>query len=434
MMKYKSYLRYDEQKPGDFICTTMVVFSLLLIGFGFLTDPPGTIFRGIINIVRAPAGLITDSIIIGGMGGAFVNAGLVTLISIALLRLVKLSFTGISVACIFLMAGFSLFGKDVFNIFPIIIGGYLYSLYKKEKFSKYVYISLFGTALAPMVTEMTAIAGTEHLAVRILLMFGVGIFIGFILSPIASFTLRVHQGYNLYNVGFTAGLIGMVLASIAKSFGYEFSSRFEWSTGNNLVLSIFLFFLFSLILFTGLWYNKFQFRSAVRILRHSGRAIADFVLLDGYPVTLINMGILGICATLYVLLVGGALNGPTVGGILSICGFGAFGKHLRNCVPVVLGVVLSSFLMVWKLSDPSVLLAALFATGLAPIAGQFGWKWGILTGAIHASVVLNVGILHAGLNLYNNGFSAGLICIVMIPVIEAMQKEKSELSLAQGRN
>lgn len=432
-MNLKSYLRYDEQKPGDFIFTTVVVFSLLLMGFGFLTDPPGSIFSGIVNIVRTPAGLITDSIIIGGMGGAFVNAGLVTLISITLLRLVKLPFTGISIACIFLMAGFSLFGKDICNIFPIIMGGLIYSLYKKEKFSKYVYISLLGTALAPMVTEMASIAGTEHPLFRFLLVVGVGMLIGFILPPIASYTLRVHQGYNLYNVGFTAGLIGMVLASIAKSFGYEFSSRFEWSTGNNVVLSIFLFFLFGSILFTGFCLNGGSFRGAVNILRHSGRSVADFILLDGYPIVLINMGILGICATLYVLVVGGALNGPTVGGIFAICGFGAFGKHLRNCVPVVLGVVLSSFLMVWRLNDPSVLLAALFATGLAPISGQYGWKWGIAAGAVHASVVLNVGILHAGLNLYNNGFSAGLICIVMIPLIEALKREKPERSLVQKR-
>ena len=425
-MKIKSYLRYDEQKPGDFIVTTMVAFSLLLIGFGFLTGSPGEIVSGIIRIIQTPAGLITDSIMVGGMGGAFVNAGLVTLISIALLKLVKLSFTGISVACVFLMAGFALFGKDIANIFPIIAGGFLYSLYKKEKFSKYVHMSLFGTALAPMVTEMTAIAGESHPVLRFVLVIGIGILIGFILPPIASYTLRVHQGYNLYNVGFTAGLIGMVLASVAKSFGYTFSSRFEWSTGNNLLLSVFLFLLFGGFILTGFCYNGYSFRGTIRILRHSGRSVADFVLLDGYPVTMINMGIMGIASTLYVLVVGGALNGPTVGGILAICGFGAFGKHLRNCVPVVLGVVLSSFAMVWNLSDPNVLLAALFATGLAPVAGQFGWKWGILTGAIHASVVLNVGILHAGLNLYNNGFSAGLICIVVIPLIEALKKEAPE--------
>lgn len=39
-------------------------------------------------------------------------------------------------------------------------------------------------------------------------------------------------------------------------------------------------------------------------------------------------------------------------------------------------------------------------------------------------VVLCVGALHGGLNLYNNGFSAGLVCIILIPLIEVFQKEK----------
>ena len=80
--------------------------------------------------------------------------------------------------------------------------------------------------------------------------------------------------------------------------------------------------------------------------------------------------------------------------------------------------------MVWDLTEPAVMLAALFSTGLAPIAGHFGPIWGMIAGAIHASVVLNVGVLHGGLNLYNNGFSAGLVCIVLLPLIQAIRREK----------
>lgn len=420
----RSYLIYDEHKPSDFIYGTMTILAGLLIGFGFLCDTPLGVVRGMYTILNTQAGLITDSIVIGGLGAAFANAGLVMLISIGLLRAVKLTFSGITIACLFLMAGFSLFGKDICNIFPIIFGGWLYARYKREPFARYLYISLFGTALAPAVTEMAKIGGGS-MPVRLLFSIGVGALVGFILPSIAGYTMRIHQGYNLYNVGFAAGLVGMVIASLSKSFGHTFNSRLAWSTGNDLRLGIFLAVLFGMMILCGFFYNGRSFRNVVRITRHSGRAVADFVQLDGYPVTLINMGLVGLAATCYVLLVGGALNGPTIGGIFTICGFGAFGKHLKNCVPVVLGVVVSSFFMVWRLDDPNVLLAALFATGLAPIAGQFGWKWGMLAGAIHASVVLNVGVLHGGLNLYNNGFSAGLVCLVMIPLIEALQKKQA---------
>ena len=127
-------LTYNAKHPSDFIQSTMLIFSLLLIGYGFLFDPPWQIAIGLYQIVTTQAVLITDSMLIGGVGAAFVNAGLVTLISVFLLRIAKVPFSGISVACLFLMAGFSLFGKDISNIFPIIIGGYLYSLYKQEPF------------------------------------------------------------------------------------------------------------------------------------------------------------------------------------------------------------------------------------------------------------------------------------------------------------
>jgi hypothetical protein len=73
--------------------------------------------------------------------------------------------------------------------------------------------------------------------------------------------------------------------------------------------------------------------------------------------------------------------------------------------------------------DPSLILAALFATTLAPIAGRFGWYWGIAAGLVHSSVALNVGYLHAGLNLYNNGFAAGIVAAVLVPIIMAVRRD-----------
>ena len=108
--------------------------------------------------------------------------------------------------------------------------------------------------------------------------------------------------------------------------------------------------------------------------------MADFIILDGLPVTLFNMGTLGIAATAYILLTGGTINGATSGGILTIIGFGAFGKHLRNILPIMGGVYLGSLVKTWNVNDPSVQLGALFGTSLAPISGQFGWQYGVLVG------------------------------------------------------
>ena len=42
------------------------------------------------------------------------------------------------------------------------------------------------------------------------------------------------------------------------------------------------------------------------------------------------------------------------------------------------------------------------------------------------SIVQNTSYLYGGLNLYNNGFTAGITCIIMIPLIEALKTEPEE--------
>ncbi|MGE4284849.1 MAG: DUF1576 domain-containing protein, partial [Clostridia bacterium] len=100
-------------------------------------------------------------------------------------------------------------------------------------------------------------------------------------------------------------------------------------------------------------------------------------------------------------------------------------KHAKNITPILLGVLAGSISKLWDISDPAIQLAALFGTTLAPISGEFGWKYGILAGFIHSSVVLNVGTIHEGLNLYNNGFAGGLVAAFLVPIIEAFRKEEN---------
>ena len=98
---------------------------------------------------------------------------------------------------------------------------------------------------------------------------------------------------------------------------------------------------------------------------------------------------------------------------------------MKNVPPIIIGVYLGSMLKVWNIHDPSVQLAALFGTCLAPIAGQYGWKFGIIAGFLHSSMVLSIGTFHGGLNLYNNGFSAGLVALILIPLIESIKGDKN---------
>jgi len=161
-------------------------------------------------------------------------------------------------------------------------------------------------------------------------------------------------------------------------------------------------------------------------MRRSGRAPSDYVADFGFGPALLNMALTGLMGTAYVLVVGSDLNGPTIGAILCIVGFSAYGKHPANIVWIMLGVFLASITKDWNAAAPSAVLAALFGTTLAPIAGRFGWHWGLAAGFVHSSVVQTVGQLHGGLVLYNNGFAAGLVAAVLLPVILALRSSKED--------
>lgn len=422
-MKLKKGTNTENNIENKTKILIITIYAVSLVLFGFLVDTPGEIFKGLFRILIEPDILITDYIGIGGMGAAFVNSGLLTLAFIFLLYKLKINFNGAAFASLFLIAGFALFGKNLFNVWFIIIGVYLYSRLQEEKFSKYIYMALFGTAIAPIVTQIIFHTGTP-LFIRVPLGVCIGISIGFILPPLSSYLIRVHQGFNLYNIGFTAGMIGTIFVSILKSYGFLPEARMVWTNGNNTILSIYMYLMFLSMIIIGFYLNNKSFDRVKNIMKYSGRLVSDFVILEGFAPTLIIMGINGLVAITYVLIVGGDLNGPTIGGIFTVVGFGAFGKHPKNILPIFLGVFLGSLTKLWAISDPAILLAALFGTALAPIAGEFGWQYGVIAAFIHSSVVLNVGVLHGGLNLYNNGFAAGFVAAFLVPIIEAFRKDE----------
>ena len=161
-----------------------------------------------------------------------------------------------------------------------------------------------------------------------------------------------------------------------------------------------------------------------RLLSTTGRSPSDYLRMFGAGPVLVNTGLNGILGILYILIVGGDLNGPTLGGIFTIMGFSAFGKHPRNILPVMIGVALGAYGMHQTPDLPMLQLAGLFGTTLAPISGHFGWPFGILAGFIHSALVLQTGDPVAGLNLYNNGFSGGLIAIFLYPTIIAIVRHR----------
>lgn len=410
--------RFDKIYPAT------IIFSIGLIVLGLLLDDPANIPVGLYKIITMQDLLITDYVYTAGPGAALINAALVTMISISIIRQAGDPFNGFTVVEVGLMAGFSLFGKNIVNIWPIIFGTWLYARYQKEPFAKYASVGLLATSLAPMVSYMAL--GSTHASLPLGAV--TGILIGFILPSLSAYTYKVQNGMNLYNMGFACGLFAMMIVPVLTAYGDKPDSVLYWAEGYNLRFALALAVICATCIIAGLFFAKLPpwavWAGYRRLLSTTGRAPSDYLRMFGSGPVLVNIGVNGVIATAYVLLVGGDLNGPTLGGIFTVMGFSAFGKHAMNIIPIMMGVALGAVGMQHTPAYPSLQLAGLFGTTLAPLAGHFGWPCGILAGFIHSGLVLQTGGPVAGLNLYNNGFSGGLIAIVLYPTVTAIWKHR----------
>lgn len=116
-------IKKPRSRDRQFLFLALVPAYFILVGF-FLQSP-GEILQGIFTIIREPDFLITDYFIIGGVGAAFVNAGILTLVSIGIVYGLGMDFDGHTITSACLMFGFSLFGKNLLNIWAIMLGVFM---------------------------------------------------------------------------------------------------------------------------------------------------------------------------------------------------------------------------------------------------------------------------------------------------------------------
>lgn len=401
-------------------------FPVYFIVIGFFVQPFGEIAQGIVSIIRESDFLITDYFVVGGVGASFLNAGILTFALIFIHYYFKIEFDGHTITSCFMMFGFSLFGKNIFNIWLIFLGVYIYAKLHHVSVKKYLYVGCYGTCLSPIITQIMYIGHLrpwQQAGLSII----TGVIIGYVLLPIAFHSRIVHGGYSLYNVGFAAGIIATIVASLFKSFGIKIESRLIWATEYNRLFSDSLTLFFLLMIFYAIFEGRKQlFTEYKALLQLTGIKGPDFVEAFSDYTVIFNMGVNGLFATLFVILAGGDLNGPTIGSIFTIVAFSSTGKHIRNIAPIMFGVLLADLTKLWSINEPAAILTLLLSTTLAPIAGEFGVIVGIIAGFLHSSVALNVGVVYSGMNLYNNGFAGGIVAIFLVPVIEAI-REKSKM-------
>ena len=135
--------------------------------------------------------------------------------------------------------------------------------------------------------------------------------------------------------------------------------------------------------------------------------------------SLINIGTVGLAATLYYFVTGAPFTGPTVGCIVCLLAVAPCGTTVINLLPIMVGYALAASFCSFELSTQAIAVGLCFAGALSPIAGRYGSLCGVAAGLLHACIVTTVVTFHGGFCLYNGGFTAGVVAIFLVPILEA---------------
>jgi hypothetical protein len=165
--------------------------------------------------------------------------------------------------------------------------------------------------------------------------------------------------------------------------------------------------------------------------------VIDFAAHYGNAIFLLNVGLYGFFILAYFNIIGVTFNGVLFGSIFCMLSTCNSGSHPLNTMPIIWGYALGS--KVFQLLAPitggtfsqylnaqSIAVGICYANGLSPIVSQYGWGYGTVAAFLHFCMVTTVPQLHGGMCLYNGGFTAAMVCLLMIPMLEHHFKTKHE--------
>jgi hypothetical protein len=411
----KSRLRHNMLVP--YIASLFMILSLFL-------QPFSEFLVGYKNILISESILLTDYVVIGGIGPALFNSGSLMLLCYILVRIIDMKMTGSIFAGILTIGGFALFGKNLLNVSIIFIGVLLYSKHKDIKLETVIVVFLFATGISPISSIVIFGIGFSPFvgwSLGILL----GVLSGFLLVELSSHVISFHKGYNLYNIGFASGILSFFYFSLFKLAGLEYETNLLYTNSHHILLLVLFVVLCIIFIVTGWILNDYSLKGYKSILSKSGRAVTDFTRKNGEAITMLNIGFTGLLALAIIQIFGLQINGPTMGGLLTIFGFSAFGKHIKNIYPPMVGVILMVLILDLDITI-AVTLAILFSTALAPVSGEFGVPFGILAGMVHLPIVLGISQIHGGVLLYANGFAAAFSAIIIDTIILSLKRRENQ--------
>ena len=428
---------------GEFLKCFFAFFTAAFLIAAVIMPDRGSMLTGLWQILSQPSKLSTNYFYIGGYAATFLNMGLVGLICLLLYVVFQATPTNVSTLAFVLTLGFGSWGINILNIWPTIFGVMIYCVVKKEKFGANVNAMLFSTGIAPLITDlMIRYPNAEAIGFNlegILIALAVGFCIGFFLPAGLANSPKVHKGFDLYSAALPVGMTAFFLnATLFKTLGVALpagADAAQLQVASRLTVNTFCILLFGacIVIAFALGCRPKDYWQLIV----DPALVTNFSSTYGNPVFLMNVGVFGLFILGYYNLIGASFNGVTFGIIFCMLSTCNSGSHPGNVWPIMLGYVVASTVcglvsplvggtFTFAVNAQAICVGLCYANGLSPIADKYGWRYGFLAAIMHYLLVTSVPTLHGGFCLYNGGFTAALICIILVPNLEHLSRDKFE--------
>ena len=431
----------NKISEDHFLKLFFTCFSLSFLIAAFFMPDRADMLPGFWRILNNPTKAATNFFSIGGYAATFFNMGLVGLICTGLYCIPGRQANNAATLVTLLTVGFGSWGIHILNIWPTILGVALHCIVKGEKLGSRTNTMLFTTGLAPFISELMVryphpeVVGINPTGMALALI--VGVFVGYFLPAGLDNSPRIHKGFALYSAALPIGMTAFLLHGfLYKAMGLEVPVPVsDLSVADPVICNTFCIVLFSLFILAALLMGCTPIHYIKCIL--SPQHVVHFGGAFGNAAMLMNAGVFGLFILGYFNFVGAEFNGIIFGSIFCMLSTCNSGSHPLSAIPILLGYAFAEFFFQTMtpfsggnfdlyLSSQSIIVGICYANGLSPIAHEYGWTYGMLVSAMHFCMVTTTPQLHGGLCLYNGGFTAALVCLLVLPGMEKHFRTKHE--------
>lgn len=433
--------RLNSLSERSFLKLFFLFFSCSFLVAAFCMPDRGQMLPGLMQILSQPTKAYTNFFAVGGFAATFLNMGLVGLCCTGLYCIPGTKDNSTATLVTILTTGFGSWGIHILNMWFPILGVVLYCLIKKEKLGNHTNAMLFSTGIAPFISEfMVRYPNPEVVGFRlegILLALAVGIVVGIFLPAGLDNSPLVHKGYDIYSAALPVGMSALLLQGfLYRAVGVPVPLAVADITVTSApIVNTFCICLFSACIIIALLMGC-RPRDYWKLMSDPV-VVRNFSATYGNAVMLMNVGLYGLYILMYYNIIGAPFNGVTFGVIFCMLSTCNSGSHPCNIWSIMLGYGLASHgtrlisnmlgvPFVQTLDAQNIIVGICYANGLSPISDHYGWRYGLVAAVMHYFMVTTIPLLHGDMCLYNGGFTAALVCLLMVPGLERHFKPKLE--------